>query len=291
MNPLKLRSMLQSFLLEDIGDQDITSQSIFPLDEVGTGVFIAKEDGVISGTTIIKEVYHLLDSSIEIRIHISDGDHVSAGQKIAEVTGPVAHLLTGERVILNLMQRMSGIATITNQCVETIDDPSIQICDTRKTIPGLRMLDKYAVITGGGKNHRQGLYDGVMIKDNHISFSGSITKAVQTVREKVGHMVKIEVETESKEEVLEAVEAGADVIMFDNRTPEEVKEFATYVPSSIVTEASGGINLENLATFSGTGVDYISLGFLTHSVKALDISLQVKQGNKKEAFRSGERVS
>ena len=180
------------------------------------------------------------------------------------------------------MQRMSGIATVTNACVEALNDPSIQICDTRKTVPGLRMLDKYAVVTGGGKNHRQGLYDGVMIKDNHIAFCGSITKAVQAVREKIGHMVKIEVETESKEEVLEAVEAGADVIMFDNRSPEEVKEFATLVPKTIVTEASGGITLDNLASYSGTGVNNISLGFLTHSVKALDISLQVKEGNKKD---------
>ncbi|MBO1910976.1 carboxylating nicotinate-nucleotide diphosphorylase, partial [Microvirga sp. 3-52] len=204
-----------------------------------------------------------------------------AGDKIAAVTGPIAHLLTGERVILNLMQRMSGIATVTNKCVEMLNDPAIQICDTRKTIPGLRMFDKYAVVCGGGKNHRQGLYDGVMIKDNHIAFAGSITKAVQRVREKIGHMVKIEVETETRQEVLEAVEAGADVIMFDNRTPKEVKAFGHDVPESIVTEASGGITLENLATYHGTGVNYISLGFLTHSVKALDISLQVKEGTKK----------
>lgn len=282
MNKIKLQKMLQEFLLEDIGELDITSETIFPLENKGTGVFIAKENGIISGLDIIKEAYHLLDSSIEVGPHFSDGDLVAAGDTIAKVSGPIAHLLTGERVILNLMQRMSGIATVTNACIEALNDPSIQICDTRKTVPGLRMLDKYAVVTGGGKNHRQGLYDGVMIKDNHIAFCGSITKAVQAVREKIGHMVKIEVETESKEEVLEAVEAGADVIMFDNRSPEEVKEFATLVPKTIVTEASGGITLDNLASYSGTGVHCISLGFLTHSVKALDISLQVKEGNKKD---------
>ena len=282
MNRIKLQKMLQEFLIEDIGELDITSETIFPLENKGNGVFIAKENGIISGLDIIKEAYHLLDSGIEVELRFSDGDRVAVGDTIAKVSGPIAHLLTGERVILNLMQRMSGIATVTNACVEALNDPSIQICDTRKTVPGLRMLDKYAVVTGGGKNHRQGLYDGVMIKDNHIAFCGSITKAVQAVREKIGHMVKIEVETESKEEVLEAVEAGADVIMFDNRSPEEVKEFATLVPKTIVTEASGGITLENLASYSGTGVNNISLGFLTHSVKALDISLQVKEGNKKD---------
>lgn len=282
MNRIKLQKMLQEFLIEDIGELDITSETIFPLENKGNGVFIAKENGIISGLEIIKEAYYLLDSSIEVELRFSDGDRVAVGDTIAKVSGPIAHLLTGERVILNLMQRMSGIATVTNACVEALNDPSIQICDTRKTVPGLRMLDKYAVVTGGGKNHRQGLYDGVMIKDNHIAFCGSITKAVQAVREKIGHMVKIEVETESKEEVLEAVEAGADVIMFDNRSPEEVKEFATLVPNTIVTEASGGITLENLASYSGTGVNNISLGFLTHSVKALDISLQVKEGNKKD---------
>ena len=282
MNKIKLRKMLEEFFLEDIGELDVTSETIFPLENKGTGVFIAKENGIISGLDLIEEAYHLLDSSIGVELQFSDGDRVSAGDMIAKVSGPIAHLLTGERVILNLMQRMSGIATVTRACVEALNDPSIQICDTRKTVPGLRMLDKYAVVTGGGKNHRQGLYDGVMIKDNHIAFCGSITKAVQAVREKIGHMVKIEVETESKEEVLEAVEAGADVIMFDNRSPEEVKEFATLVPKNIVTEASGGITLENLASYSGTGVNNISLGFLTHSVKALDISLQVKEGNKKD---------
>lgn len=281
MNQLKLRTMLQSFLLEDIGDNDITSQSIFPLDKVGSGVFIAKEDGIISGLEIIQEAYHLLDPKIEVEVLFTDGDHVMKGDTIAKVEGPIAHLLTGERVILNLMQRMSGIATMTRKCVEALNDPSIQICDTRKTIPGLRMLDKYAVVTGGGKNHRQSLNDGVMIKDNHISFCGSITEAVQKVRGEIGHMVKIEVETETKDEVLEAVAAGADVIMFDNRSPEEVREFAKLVPEHIVTEASGGIHLETLPSYGGTGVNYISLGFLTHSVKALDISLQVKEGSKK----------
>jgi nicotinate-nucleotide pyrophosphorylase (carboxylating) len=281
MNQLKLRTQLQSFLLEDIGDRDITSQSIFPPDKVGRGVFIVKADGVIAGLEVIRTVYQLLDPSIEVVVHKADGEQVTSGERIAEVSGPMMHLLTGERLILNMLQRMSGIGTITHQCAETLGDATIQICDTRKTMPGLRMFDKYAVTCGGGRNHRQGLYDGVMIKDNHISFAGSITMAVQSARKEIGHMVKIEVETETEDEVHEAVTAGADVIMFDNRSPEEVRKFVTYVPETIITEASGGITLENLASYRNTGVNYISLGFLTHSVQALDISLQVKMGSKK----------
>lgn len=281
MNQLKLKKMLESFLLEDIGDNDLTSNSIFPIEQQGKGIFISKEDGIIAGLEIIQVAYHLLDPQIEVKLHFADGDRVNQGDTIAEAFGPVRPILTGERVILNLLQRMSGIATLTKTCVETLNDPSIQICDTRKTTPGLRMLEKYAVTVGGGKNHRNGLYDGVMIKDNHISYCGSITKAVERVRESVGHMVNIEVETETRDEVLEAVEANADVIMFDNCKPEEVREFAKLVPPQIITEASGGINLSNLASYANTGVRYISLGALTHSVIALDISLQVKEGNKK----------
>lgn len=170
---------------------------------------------------------------------------------------------------------MSGIATATNKAVKTLQSDHTRICDTRKTTPGLRMFEKYAVTCGGGFNHRIGLYDGVMIKDNHIAFAGSITNAVKIAKEKLGHMAKIEVETESEEQVLEAIEAGADIIMFDNRTPEEVKHFQKLVPQHITTEASGNITLQTLADYRHTGVDYISLGFLTHSVKALDISLTI----------------
>lgn len=275
MNQLKLKKMVQSFLLEDIGEQDITSKSIFPVHKNGKGVFVAKDDGILAGLEIIQEAYQLLDPKITVDHRYVDGEWVSNGEVIAEVNGPIVHLLTGERVILNLLQRMSGIATMTNKCVEVLNDPLINICDTRKTTPGLRMFEKYAVVVGGGKNHRFGLYDGVMIKDNHISFAGSISKAINNVREKIGHMVKVEVETESKEDVLEAVSAGADIIMFDNRSPHEVKEFTSYVPDHIVTEASGGITLESLGQYANTCVDYISLGFITHSVEAFDISFNV----------------
>ena len=280
MNQLLLRKILESFLLEDIGHGDLTSTAIFPEASKGRGVFLAKERGVVSGLEIIREAYHLLDPGVHVECRFADGDEVDKGDVIAEVYGSIRSILSGERVILNVLQRMSGIATITRTCIKVLDDPSIRICDTRKTAPGLRMLDKYAVRSGGGVNHRNGLYDGVMIKDNHIAYCGSITRAVQAVRESLGHMVKVEVETETKEEVLEAVAAGADVIMFDNRTPEEVREFARLVPAPIITEASGGIHLDNLALYRNTGVHYISLGFLTHSVKALDLSLQVHEGAK-----------
>jgi nicotinate-nucleotide pyrophosphorylase (carboxylating) len=277
MNKLKLQQMLQKFFLEDIGERDVTSETIFSGNQKAKGYFLVKEDGVLSGTELISVGYHLLEPSIEVMMFKQDGEKVKKGDVIASVSGPIVPLLTGERVILNLLQRMSGIATLTNRAVTALNSEHTRICDTRKTTPGLRMLEKYAVTCGGGYNHRFGLYDGVMIKDNHIAFCGSITKAVKVVREKLGHMVKIEVETETKEQVLEAVAAGADVIMFDNRSPEEIREFVKLVPKPIITEASGGISLENIAEYGKTGVDYISLGMLTHSVKALDISFNIEE--------------
>ncbi|MBS4201157.1 carboxylating nicotinate-nucleotide diphosphorylase [Bacillus sp. FJAT-49732] len=275
MNKVKLRSLIEQFFIEDIGERDVTTDLIFSNNPKGEIVFLAKEDGIFCGEDIIKTGFHVLDSQIEIQLFVKDGELIEVGQQLAAVSGEVSALLKGERVVLNLVQRMSGIATLTRKAVETLDSSFTRICDTRKTTPGLRMLEKYAVRTGGGYNHRFGLYDGVMIKDNHISFAGSIKRAVELVRENAGHMVKIEVETESKEQVIEAVEAGADVIMFDNRTPEEIKELIKLVPAHIVTEASGGINLNNLASYRDSGVHYISLGFLTHSFKALDISVKV----------------
>ncbi|PEM73776.1 nicotinate-nucleotide diphosphorylase (carboxylating) [Bacillus pseudomycoides] len=276
MNALKVRKALESFFLEDIGEKDVTSQLIFPDNLRAKGTFLAKDTGVFVGTAVIEQGFRLLDDSIQITLHKKDGDFVGKGEILANVEGPIASLLTAERVILNIIQRMSGIATMTRKAVLALESDHTRICDTRKTMPGLRMFDKYAVVCGGGYNHRFGLYDGVMIKDNHIAFAGSITKAVTSVKEKLGHMVKVEVETETEEQVREAIAAGADIIMFDNRTPEEVREFSKIVPSAIVTEASGGITIENLSKYGGTGVDYISLGLLTHSVKALDISFNIE---------------
>ncbi|EOP65547.1 carboxylating nicotinate-nucleotide diphosphorylase [Bacillus pseudomycoides] len=277
MNALKVRKALESFFLEDIGEKDVTSQLIFPDNLRAKGTFLAKDTGVFVGTAVIEQGFRLLDDSIQITLHKKDGDFVGKGEILASVEGPIASLLTAERVILNIIQRMSGIATMTRKAVLALEKSDhTRICDTRKTMPGLRMFDKYAVVCGGGYNHRFGLYDGVMIKDNHIAFAGSITKAVTSVKEKLGHMVKVEVETETEEQVREAIAAGADIIMFDNCTPEEVREFSKIVPSAIVTEASGGITIENLSKYGGAGVDYISLGLLTHSVKALDISFNIE---------------
>lgn len=277
MNKLRLRLQLEQFFLEDIGDRDVTSQ-IFGSSQLGEINFIAKESGVFCGEEIIRTGYPILDLELRYDIFVCDGEKIEKGQVLATVWGPVDSLLKGERVILNLVQRMSGIATKTREAVEILNSDHTKICDTRKTTPGLRMLEKYAVRCGGGQNHRYGLYDGAMLKDNHIAFAGSIAGAVAEVREKAGHMVKVEVETETKEMVLEAAAAKADVIMFDNRTPEEIKEWIGLVPEGIVTEASGGITMDSLASYSDTGVDYISLGFLTHSVAALDISAKVEVG-------------
>ncbi|MCT8139525.1 carboxylating nicotinate-nucleotide diphosphorylase [Anaerobacillus sp. CMMVII] len=276
MNKLRLRAMLAAFLEEDLGTGDLTSESIFTEKDFGFGVFVAKEDGVFCGEEIISQGFKLLNDRISVDLHLSDGALVKKGDKIATIEGPVIHLLTGERVILNLIQRMSGIATLTKQAVLNAKSSHTKICDTRKTTPGLRMLEKYAVTCGGGFNHRMGLYDAVMIKDNHIAAAGGIAEAVKKVREKLGHTVKIEVETECLEDVLAAVNAKADIIMFDNRTPEEIRQFIELVPEGIITEASGGITMDNVASYANTEVDFISLGFLTHSAKAIDISFNIE---------------
>ncbi|HBL5614274.1 TPA: carboxylating nicotinate-nucleotide diphosphorylase [Listeria monocytogenes] len=280
MNSILMNQAIQAFLLEDIGQHDLSAETVFPRDTMGEGVFLAKETGILCGISIPPKVYELLGGNIQFEAYKKDGDWIQKGDIIAAVTAPVRTLLSCERVILNLMQRMSGIASQTNFAVKQLDDSAIRICDTRKTAPGLRAFDKYAVQTGGGFNHRNGLYDGVMLKDNHIAFSGGITSAVSTVREKLGHMVKIEVETETAEQVKEAVQAGADIIMFDNRTPEEIKQLVKLVPPHITTEISGNVTLENIHRYKGSGANYLSLGSLTHSVRAFDISFNSKGGIK-----------
>jgi nicotinate-nucleotide pyrophosphorylase (carboxylating) len=275
MNSIKLRLLLEQFFIEDIGDRDVTSELIFGNTDKGTMTLIAKDNGIFCGEQVVRSGFKLMDESCLIKMNVSDGDQVEKGQQLATVSGQIASLLKAERVVLNLLQRMSGIATMTKEAVMALGSEKTRICDTRKTTPGLRMLEKYAVRCGGGFNHRYGLYDALMIKDNHISFAGCITHAVETVKSKIGHMVKVEVEIETKEQLQEAIEAKADCIMFDNRTPEEIKEWIEMVPEGILTEASGGITLENLPEYRYCGVDYISLGFLTHSVKSFDISAKV----------------
>lgn len=278
MNELFIKEKIKQFLLEDIQHEDLTSDAIFPSTQTGTASLYAKNNGILAGVDIIKTVYNILDDEIEVQLFKTDGDELKKGERIATISGKIRSILSGERVVLNLLQRMSGIATITNKAVKTLDNPNIKITDTRKTTPGLRLFEKYAVRCGGGYNHRFGLYDAVMIKDNHIAFCGSIEKAVAMVRKKVGPTVKIEVETETISEVKEAVAQQVDIIMFDNRTPDEIIEMQKYVPDHILTEASGGITLENLHLYRHTNVDFISLGFLTHSVQALDMSLTIEGG-------------
>lgn len=276
MNIIKLEEMLKQFFNEDVGDGDLSSEFIFSAEQQGSFSFYAKEKGIFCGALIIEHGFLLLDRSMEIYLHKKDGETVDAGDILAVIKGPLQKLLIGERVILNLIQRMSAIATATHQAVQETIGTHAKICDTRKTMPGMRMLDKYAVRVGGAFNHRNGLYDAIMLKDNHLAFAGSITKAVQTAREKVGHTVKIEVEIETKEQLDEAIIAGADIIMFDNRSPEEIRDWLPSVPPTIATEASGGITLDNLKAYAQSGVQWISLGSLTHSVKAFDISALVQ---------------
>jgi nicotinate-nucleotide pyrophosphorylase (carboxylating) len=266
-----LRKILEKGFEEDFGFGDITSYSVLPAANTG-GDFIAKAEGVVSGIDSIPLGYRLLDSAVEVALHVKDGDRVEKGDRLAEVEGSVQSLLTGERVILNILQHMSGIATKTAAMVKKLEGSGTRLCDTRKTLPGLRALQKYAVRCGGGYNHRMRLDDGVMIKDNHITAAGSITKAVELARQQIGLMVKVEVECETEAQVKEAVSAGVDIIMLDNQTPESAKKLCDMIPGHVTVELSGGITAETIGTFKNCGAHYISTGSVTHSVIALDIS-------------------
>lgn len=267
---LSLKQTLQTGFEEDFGFGDISS-AILP-EKLIKGEFIAKADGVISGIDSILLGYQILDETVEVQYLVSDGDRVEPGDCIARVDGSVRALLTSERVILNILQHMSGIATKTAMAVKELKGSNTRVCDTRKTLPGLRALQKYAVRCGGGYNHRMRLDDGVMIKDNHIAASGSITKAVELARKQIGLMVKVEVECETEAQVKEAIDAGADIIMLDNQTPESAKKLCEVIPDPIITELSGGITTETIGKFKDCGAHYISTGSVTHSVAAFDIS-------------------
>ncbi|PIC65477.1 nicotinate-nucleotide diphosphorylase (carboxylating) [Sporosarcina sp. P13] len=276
MNRIKLVSMLEQFFIEDLGDGDLSADTLFPDDAIGEMQLIAKEAGIFCGKDIITEGFRLMDPAIQVTYFVQDGDAMENKQVLASAVGSVRKLLSAERVILNCIQRMSAIATKTAHLVKLLETTEARVCDTRKTAPGLRMLDKYAVRTGGGFNHRNGLYDAVMLKDNHLAYAGSITVAVSQLRERLGHTVKIEVEIETLEQLQEAVQARPDIIMFDNRTPAQISEWLPLVPSHIITEASGMITEQTIASYGQTGVDYISVGALTHSVIAADISATIQ---------------
>ncbi len=270
-----VEDIIRRALAEDISYLDTTTDYMIAEDARDTAQLIAKADGVICGLDIALHVFEMLDPTFEYTVYLGDGTHVKKGDLIARYSGNTRALLKGERTALNLLQHLSGIATATANAVKLTEGTNAAVTDTRKTLPGMRALQKYAVTMGGGKNHRFNLSDGAMLKDNHIDAAGGITPAVKALRDKLGHMVKLEVETRDLAEVKEAVEAGADIIMLDNMSCEMMKQAVTLVDGRALLEASGGITADTLRAVAETGVDVISIGALTHSVIAMDISMKM----------------
>lgn len=275
LNDKKIIRLIDLAIEEDIGKGDITSNAIIASDVIKEAVFIAKQDGIIAGLEVAKLVFTRIDDKILWKNLKQDGEQCIKGEKIALVKGNYKAILGAERLALNFLQRMSGIATKTGIFVKAVEGMNTKILDTRKTVPGHRILDKYSVKTGGGMNHRTGLYDMVMIKDNHIKLAGGITQAVASVKKNISGKLKIEVEATTLKEVEEALAAGVDIIMLDNMRTDEMKRAVKLCKGKALTEASGNISLTNLKEVAETGVDYISSGMLTHSVEALDISMKI----------------
>ncbi len=271
-----IKPIIDYALNEDIGSGDITTNSIIPGDLTTRATMLAKAPGVVAGLQVAEYVFKSLNPDIIWNPFIKDGDKVKKGDLIVEVKGSYRALLTGERLALNFLQRMSGIATMTSCFVEAVEGLGTKVLDTRKTVPGLRLLDKYAVKTGGGTNHRIGLYDMALIKDNHIKVAGGILNAVEQVRKHVSSGIQIEVETTTIEEVRQALEAKADIIMLDNMSTDTMAECVRIINKQAKIEASGNMTLERLKEVASTGVDFISIGALTHSVTALDISMNIE---------------
>ena len=265
--------LIEQALLEDIHTGDITTLAVVPGRRPASARLIAKENLVVAGLSTAARVFWILDPDICFKASLSDGDTATPGTLLATVHGEAAQLLMGERVALNLLQRMCGIATLTTSFVEAVAGTKARIVDTRKTTPGLRQLEKYAVRVGGGINHRTGLYDGVLIKENHIAAAGGITEAIRRARAYIPHTLKIEIETETLSQVDEALAAGADIIMLDNMSLDEMRAAVVTIGGLALVEASGGVNLERVRAIAETGVDIISVGALTHSPRAMDISM------------------
>ncbi|MFH1156260.1 MAG: carboxylating nicotinate-nucleotide diphosphorylase [Pseudomonadota bacterium] len=270
-----LHSLILLALQEDSGLGDITSESLFPTGLTGTGIIVAKEPLVLAGVNVAARVFTLLDPHCETVFLFDDGDTVSSGDTVFSVKGDIIALLKGERVALNFMQRLSGIATLTRTYVTALGDSRVRLTDTRKTVPGWRVIEKAAVRAGGAYNHRFSLYDGVLIKDNHIAVSGNIASAVSRVRARVSHLMKIEVETSTLAQVQEALDAGAEVIMLDNMTIDLMKEAVALIKGRALVEASGNITLDTIRAVAATGVDVISTGALTHQARAVDLSMRI----------------
>lgn len=287
MNPLWLEEQLKQALMEDIGFGDRTTLAVVDAQHVSQAALIFKEGGVVAGLPVLEKVMQLVDPEVKVQCFCHDGTEVEQGAVVATLTGPTRAILTGERVALNFLQRLSGIATVTRQAVRLAEPYGVKIVDTRKTTPGLRMLEKYAVTQGGGFNHRLRLDDAVLIKENHIRAAGGISQAVQRVREKLGHTVFIEVEVETLTQVKEAVGLNVNAILLDNMPPHQLREAVALIPSGMVSEASGNITLDNLVEVAQTGVQVISIGWLTHSAKALDISLTLDGAIKNNTLEGG----
>lgn len=266
--------LIRMALQEDITSEDVSTNAVMPTEVKGTVDLIAKEDGIIAGLDVYARVFQMLDEKTEIDFKCKDGDEVKKGELMATLTGDIRVLLSGERVALNYLQRMSGIATYTRQVAKLLEGSKVTLLDTRKTTPNCRVFEKYAVRVGGGCNHRYNLSDGVLLKDNHIGAAGSITKAITMEKEYAPFVRKIEIEVETLEQVKEAVEAGADIIMLDNMTPEVMKQAVELIDGRAQTECSGNITKENIARIREIGVDFVSSGALTHSAPILDISMK-----------------
>lgn len=271
---LQIDHLILSALKEDISSEDVTTNAVMKEAVQGEVELICKEDGVIAGLPIFERVFHLLDAETKVELFCKDGDKVQKGQLMGKITGDIRVLLSGERVALNFLQRMSGIATYTRQVADLLSGSKIQLLDTRKTTPNMRIFEKYAVRVGGGHNHRYNLSDGVLLKDNHIGAAGSVTEAVRMAKEYAPFVRKIEVEVETLDMVREAVEAGADIIMLDNMSTEEMKEAICIIDGRAQTECSGNVTKENIQKLTSLGIDYVSSGALTHSAPILDISLK-----------------
>ena len=278
MNPITMQLAADKYirlaLEEDINSEDVTTNSVMPEYKKGEVQLICKEDGIIAGLQIFERVFTLLDPETEVIFDVKDGDAVKKGQHLATVSGDIRVLLSGERTALNYLQRMSGIATYTNTVVKLLEGTKTKLLDTRKTTPCMRIFEKYAVRVGGGNNHRYNLSDGILLKDNHIDAAGGVRQAVEAARAYAPFVRKIEVETENLEMVKEAVEAGADIIMLDNMTPEQMAGAVRLIGGRAETECSGNITKDNIRAITDTGVDYVSSGALTHSAPILDISLK-----------------
>ena len=266
--------LIRMALQEDITSEDVSTNAVMPPATKGTVDLIAKEDGVVAGLEIYARVFTILDEKTEIDLHCKDGAEVKKGELMATVTGDIRVLLSGERVALNYLQRMSGIATYTRQVVKLLEGSNVTLLDTRKTTPNCRVFEKYAVRVGGGHNHRYNLSDGVLLKDNHIGAAGSVAKAVKMAKAYAPFVRKIEIEVETLDQVKEAVEAGADIIMLDNMTPEVMKQAVELIDGRAQTECSGNITKENIQKIREIGVDFVSSGALTHSAPILDISMK-----------------